>query len=163
MHMEGNLTLRQVFFTHHSSNGIIYDARPMPEEFKDTHKLVLHNTNSGTAVRIYIIDPNEERKFAGRIGDEGIYLSDDGEQGYIGYYDYNLEEDGSVTSRAFYLHPQHRGRGIMKNLLLFIEELAEEGTVYNDHVIANPIIAEVIEDIKSREKGTVNYTVPPTE
>jgi len=51
----------------------------------------------------------------------------------------------------------------MKNLLLFIEELAEEGTVYNDHVIANPIIAEVIEDIKSREKGTVNYTVPPTE
>jgi GNAT superfamily N-acetyltransferase len=151
------MTLKQIYFTHTSSKGVIYNARPMPEEFKNIHVAVLHNTDSGTAIRVYIIDPNEERKFVGKINKQGIYVSDDGEQGYIGYYDYNLEEDGSVTSRAFYIHPQHRGRGIMKDLLLFIEEIAEEGTIYNDHIITNPIISEVVDDIISRGKGAVTY------
>jgi GNAT superfamily N-acetyltransferase len=156
--MEGNLTLTQTFFTHTSDNGLIYDARPMPEEYLNVHQSILHNTNSGIAVRLYIIDPNETRKFANKENDPGVYLSENGEQGYIGYYDYNLEEDGSVTTRLVYIHPQHRGRNISKNLFNFIESIAEEGTIYNNHYIPNESLVKAIEDVLANKKVKLTYT-----
>ena len=156
--MEGNLTLTQTFFTHTSSNGLIYNARPMPEEFLSTHKSVIHNTNSGTAVRLYIIDPNETRKFACRVSDGVIYISEDGEQGYIGYYDYNLEENGSVTTKLVYIHPQHRGKNISKDLFNFIESIAEEGTIYNNHYIPNNSLIRALDDVLENKKVNITYT-----
>jgi len=155
--MEGNLMLRETYFTHDAGDGITFQARPGTEETLATHKFIAHNVDTGLPIRVYIIDANESQKFSARLGEEGIFLSEDGEQGYIGYYDYQIETDQSITSRALYIHPLHRNRGITRKLLLFIESLAEEGIVYNDHIITNPVVTEIVDEIISRGKSTVNY------
>lgn len=155
--MEGDLVLREVYYTHDAGDGLTFNARPGTAETVATHRFVAHKVDTGTPIRVYILDANESRKFSAREGEEGIFLSEDGEQGYIGYYDYQIETDQSITSRALYIHPLHRNRGITRKLLLFIESLAEEGVVYNDHIITNPVITEIVDDIISRGKSTVNY------
>jgi hypothetical protein len=161
--MEANLTLSQIYFTYNSPIGVIYDARPLSEEYVNAHFYVLHNTESGTDIRIHIIDPNEDRKFIQKLPGQGIYISDEGEMGFIGYYDYRLENDGSVTSRAFYLHPLHRNRGIMRDALFYMTNLAEDGTVYNQHLVANRDICNVVDDLidylaENNRDIVINYT-----
>lgn len=143
---------RETYFTHTTSEGIIYEARPMPEEFINSHYV----QSTGTPIRIFIFDINEDRKFITRQGEEGIFLSEDGEKGYIGYYDYYIESDGSITSVSVYVHPFYRKRGIFKNLISFLEDLAEEGTVSN-YIEISKNITNIVDKMISRSKGTVIY------
>lgn len=157
------MTLSQTYFTYNSLLGVIYEARPLSEEYVNAHQQVLHKTNSGTDIRVHILDPNEERKFIQKLPGEGVFLSEEGEQGFIGYYDYRLEDDGTVTSRAFYLHPQHRNRGIMRDVLFYVVGLAEDGTSYNPHLIANKAICDVVDDLiayfaAENRDVVINYT-----
>ena len=157
------MTLSQTYFTNNSPLGVIYEARLLSQEHVAAHSCILHNTDSGTDIRIYIIDPNEDKKFIQKLPGQGIYISDEGEKGFIGYYDYRLEDDGSVTSRAFYLHPLHRNRVIMRDVVFYVINLAEDGTVYNQHIIANRYICNVIDDIidyfaENNRNVVINYT-----
>jgi GNAT superfamily N-acetyltransferase len=161
--METDMTLSQTYFTHNSPLGVIYEAIPLSAEYVAAHTHVLHETNSGTDIRVNILDPNEDRKFIQKLPLPGIYLSEDGEKGLIGYYDYRLEDDGTVTSRAFYIHPQHRNRGIMRDVLFYVVGLAEDGTSYNPHLIANKDICKVVDDLiayfaAENRDVIINYT-----
>ncbi len=143
---------KETYFTHTTSDGIIYEARPMPEEVVGTH----YSQSTGIPIRIFIYDQNEERKFINYNGQEGIFLSNEGEQGYIGYYDYYVESDGSITSVSVYIHPFHRKKGIFKNLIAFLEDFAEEGTVSNFIVISQSI-SGIVDKMIARKSGKVIY------
>jgi GNAT superfamily N-acetyltransferase len=150
--MGKNLMFKETYFTHTTPDGITYQARPMPEEFVGTHQ----PKSTGTPIRIFIYDQNEQKKFITPKGEEGVFLSDEGEQGYIGYYDYYIESDGSITSVSVYIHPFHRKKGIFKNLIAYLEDLAEEGTVSN-FIVVSPSIINIVNKMISRKKGTVIY------
>ena len=145
--------ITKVYFTHTTDDGYIYDARPMPEEFIGTH----HKPASKTCIRLYVIDTNEEKKFIVHKGSKNISLSDEGEKGFVGYYDYQIEDNGTITPQSFYVHPFHRGKGIAKNVLFYIENISEKGTIYDDFVISDPSIVKIVEEIISRNKCIVNY------
>jgi hypothetical protein len=151
--MGKNLMITKVYFTHVTEDGYIYDARPMPQEVIGTH----HRPNTGTPVRLYIIDTKEDRKFKSIPGENGMFISDEGEKGYIGYYDYQVEDDGNITSQSVYIHPFHRNKGIAKNMLFYIESICEEGTISKDHVISSPHLVKVIEKIVSNGKTVIDY------
>ena len=135
---------KETYFTHTTSEGIIYKARPMPEEFIGNNNV----KSSGTPIRVQMIDTNEERKFKTVFGESGVFISDDGEQGYVGYYDYYIESDNSITSGIFYVHPFHRNKGLTKNLIAFLETINEGDLVYNDLYFSNPKVEEVVKDLE---------------
>ena len=145
--------ITKVYYTHTTDDGYIFDARPMPEEFIGTHD----KPSTGTPVRLFVIDTNEERKFNTIPGNFGVFLSDEGEQGYVGFYDYQVEDDGNITSQAMYVHPFHRSKGIARKVLLYIESICEDGTMSNDHVVSNPYLHKVVDEIISRGKKTIIY------
>lgn len=143
--------ITKVYFTHTTDDGYIFDARPMPTEFIGTHD----KPSSGTPIRLFIIDTNEKRKFNTIPGQFGVFLSDEGEQGYIGFYDYQIEDDESITIQGFYVHPFHRNKGIVKKVALYIESICEEGTVYGDFLVVDPRLHRVMNDMIARGKGTI--------
>ena len=143
--------ITKVYFTHTTDDGYIFDARPMPAEFIGTHD----KPSTGTPIRLFIIDTNEERKFATIPGQFGVFLSDEGEQGYVGFYDYQVEDDGNVTSQAMYVHPFHRSKGIARKVLFYIESICEEGTIYRDHVVSDPHIRKIVDELNAMNKVTV--------
>lgn len=154
--MGKNLINKEVFYTHTTPDGIIYDSRPMPEEFIESNIV----QSSGTAIRLRIIDPSEERKFKAIPGQMGIYLSDDGEQGYVGYYDCYLESDGSFTSGIFYVHPFHRNKGLIKDLIAFlesnfVEDVNQEDIVYNHLGYMDKNVGRIAEETIARSEGKV--------
>ena len=154
--MGKNLINKDIFYTHTTPDGIIYDSRPMPIEFIETNVV----QSSGTAIRLRIIDPSEERKFKAIPGETGVYMSDDGEQGYIGYYDCYLESDGSFTSGMFYVHPFHRNKGLIKNLIAFlesnfIEDVNQGDIVYNHLVYSDKNVEKIAEETIARSEGKV--------
>ena len=128
----------------------------MPEEFIESNIV----QSSGTAIRLRIIDPNEERKFKAIPGETGVYLSDDGEQGYVGYYDCYLESDGSFTSGIFYVHPFHRNKGLIKDLIAFlesnfVEDVNQEDIVYNHLGYMDKNVGRIAEETIARSEGKV--------
>ena len=154
--MGKNLINKEIFYTHTTPDGIIYDSRPMPEEFIESNIV----QSSGTAIRLRIIDPSEERKFKAIPGQMGIYLSDDGEQGYVGYYDCYLESDGSFTSGIFYVHPFHRNKGLIKNLIAFlesnfVEDVNQEDIVYNHLGYMDKNVEKIAKETIARSEGKV--------
>ena len=148
--------ITKLYFTHTTDDGYIFDARPMPAEFIGTHD----KPATGTPIRLFVIDTNEERKFDTIPGEFGIFLSDKGEKGYVGFYDYQVEDDGNVTSQAFYVHPFHRNKGIARKVLLYIENICEEGTTFRDHIVSDPHIQKIVDEIIARNKGTVLMRKP---
>lgn len=136
---------KEVYFTHKTTDGITYQARPMPEEFIDNNVV----KSSGTPVRVYMIDANEKRKFSTEPSTTGVFISEDGEQGYVGYYDYYIETDNSITSGMFYVHPFHRNRGLVKDLITFLETINEGDIVYNSLSFGNPHVAQVVSEVES--------------
>jgi GNAT superfamily N-acetyltransferase len=151
--MGKSLMITKTYFTHTTDDGYIFDARPMPEEFIGTHD----KPSTGTPIRLFVIDTNEEKKFATIPGQIGIFLSDEGEKGYVGFYDYQVEDDGNITSQAMYIHPFHRNKGIAKKVLFYIESICEDGTVSNDHVVSSPYLHKIVDEIISRGKKTIIY------
>jgi GNAT superfamily N-acetyltransferase len=149
--MGKNLMITKVYFTHTTDDGYIFDARPMPEEFIGTH----NKPSTGTPIRLFVIDTNEERKFNTIPGQFGVFLSDNGEQGYVGFYDYQVEDDGNITSQGFYVHPFHRNKGIAKKVLMYIESICEEGTISRDHVVTSPYLHKIVDEMIARGKGTI--------
>ena len=154
--MGKSLINKDIFYTHTTPDGIIYDSRPMPEEFIESNIV----QSSGTAIRLRIIDPSEERKFKAIPGQMGIYLSDDGEQGYVGYYDCYLESDGSFTSGIFYVHPFHRNKGLIKDLIAFlesnfVEDVNQEDIVYNHLGYMDKNVGRIAEETIARSEGKV--------
>jgi GNAT superfamily N-acetyltransferase len=159
--MGKNLINKDIFYTHTTADGIIYDSRPMPQEFIESNIV----QSSGTAIRLRIIDPSEERKFKAIPGETGVYISDDGEQGYIGYYDCYLESDGSFTSGMFYVHPFHRNKGIVKNLIAFLESnflegLNEGDVVFNISGYSDKNVEKIAEETIDRSEGKVVVREP---
>jgi GNAT superfamily N-acetyltransferase len=144
--------ITKVYFTHTTDDGYIFDARPMPEEFIGTH----NKPSTGIPIRLFIIDTNEKRKFNTIPGEFGVFLSDEGEEGYIGFHDYQIEDDGSVTIQGFYVHPFHRSKGIVKKVAFYIESICEEGTVYGDFLVVHPHLHKVMDEIIARGKGTIH-------
>lgn len=136
---------KEIYFTHVTSNGITYEARPMPKEFIGSNGI----KSSGTPIRVYMIDINEERKFKEFPNEIGIFMSDEGKQGYVGYYDYYIESDNSVTSGMFYVHPFHRNRGLVKDLITFLETINEGDIVYNSLSFGSPYVAQVVSEVES--------------
>lgn len=142
---------KEIYFTHTTPDGITYQARPMPEEFIGNNNV----KSSGTAIRVYMIDTKEERKFKTIPGETGVFISDEGEKGYVGYYDFYVESDNSITSGIFYIHPFHRKRGLTKNLISFLESINEGDLIYNDLYYSDPNVAKVVkefEDIQTTDK-----------
>lgn len=136
---------KEIYFTHTTSNGIIYEARPMPQEFVQNNVV----QSSGTAIRVYMIDTNEERKFLTQPNTTGVFISDDGEQGYVGYYDYYIESDNSITSGIFYVHPFHRNKGLVKDLVTFLETINEGDIIYNNLSFGSTYVAQIVSEVES--------------
>jgi hypothetical protein len=151
--MDRGIMSTEAYFTHTTDDGIIYDARPLPVEFYS----LAHKPVEGTPIRVYIIDPNEERKFSNREGSRGIYLSDDGEQGLVGYYDYQIYENGDIQSQNLYIHPFHRNKGHARNLLNYVESILVDGAVSRDHIIESPYLHKVVDRINERGKVFADY------
>lgn len=151
--------ITKVYFTHTTDDGYIFDARPMPEEFIGTHD----KPATGTPIRLFVIDTNEERKFKTIPGEFGIFLSDEGEKGYVGFYDYQVEDDGNITSQAFYVHPFHRNKGIARKVLFYIESICEEGTISKDHVVTDPHLHKIVDELIARGKGTILMRKPESK
>jgi hypothetical protein len=149
--MGKSLMITKVYHTHTTDDGYIFDVRPMPEHQSDTHGAPI----TGTPVRLFVIDTNEKRKFATIPHEYGVFLSDEGEQGYIGFYDYQVEDDGNITSQAMYIHPFHRNKGIAKKVLFYIESICEEGTISKDHLVTNPYLHKIVDELNVRGKGTI--------
>jgi GNAT superfamily N-acetyltransferase len=154
--MGNSLMITKVFFTHTTDDGYIFDARPMPEESIGTHD----KPSTGTPIRLFVIDTNEERKFNTIPGQSGIFLSDEGEKGYVVFYDYQVEDDGNITSQAMYVHPFHRNKGIARKVLFYIESICEEGTISNDHIVADPHLHKIVDELIARGKGTILMRKP---
>jgi GNAT superfamily N-acetyltransferase len=131
----------------------------MPEEFIGTHD----KPSTGTPIRLFVIDTNEERRFNTIPGEIGIFMSDDGEKGYIGYHDYQIEDDGNVTPQGMYIHPFHRRKGIAKKILLHIESISEEGTIFREHTLVDLSLHNRADEANARGKITVIYTKPTVQ
>jgi len=140
--MGKNLMFKEIYFSHTTSDGIIYEARPMPEEFIGNNNV----KSFGTPIRVYMIDTNEERKFKDVIGETGVFISDEGEQGYVGYYDFYVESDNTITSGIFYVHPFHRKRGLTKNLIGYLESINEGDLIYNKLHYSDSNVAKVVQE-----------------
>ena len=143
--------ITKVYFTHTTDDGYIFDARPMPEHQSDRHGAPI----TGTPIRLFFIDTNEERKFATIPHEYGVFLSDEGEQGYIGFFDYQVEDDGNITPQAMYVHPFHRNKNVAKKVLFYIESICEEGTISKDQLVTSPYLNNILDEIRSRGKGTI--------
>jgi hypothetical protein len=149
--MGKNLMITKVYYTHTTDDGYIFDARPMPEEFISRYG----KSSTGTPVRVFIIDTNEERKFKTIPNDFGVFLSDEGEQGYIGYFDYQIEDDKNITYYALYIHPFHRNKDIARKVFLHTESICEEGTVFNNGSISSAYLYSIVDEINARNKVTI--------
>ncbi len=143
--------ITKIYFTHTTDDGYIFDARPMPEHQSDRHASPI----TGTPIRLFIIDTNEERKFNTIPNQFGIFLSDEGEKGYVGFYDYQVEDDGNITSQGMYIHPFHRKKGIARKVLFYIESICEEGTISRDHLIVDPHLHKIVDEIIAMNKHTI--------
>lgn len=157
--MGESLVITQVYFTHTTDDGYIFDARPMPAEFIGTH----NKPATGTPIRLYIIDTNEERKFNTIPGELGIFMSDDGEKGYIGYYDYQIEDDGNVTPQGMYIHPFHRRKGITRKVLFYTESISEQGTIFKEHILVDTSMHNIVDELNAKGKITVIYVKPTVQ
>jgi len=149
--MGKSLMITKIFFTHTTDDGYIFDARPMPEHQSDRHGAPI----TGTPIRLFIIDTNEERKFATIPHEYGLFLSAEGEKGYVGFYDYQVEDDGNITSQAMYVHPFHRSKGIARKVLFYIESICEEGTISKDHLVTNAHLHKIVDELIAMNKHTI--------
>lgn len=153
--MGKSLVFKETYFTHETADGTVYEARPMPVEFIDPNKVL----DGSTGIRVYMIDKNEKRKFINIPKEVGVFMSDEGEQGYVGYYDYYIESDNSVTSGMFYVHPFHRNRGLVRNLITFLEAINEGKIIYNNLSFSNLHVARVVNEV-DKSNAIVRRDIP---
>ena len=142
-----------VYFKQSYDDKITLEARPASEISIKNHL----TKSNGIPIRLYVLDANEERKFIDKLGRNGVFLSDQGEQGFIGYYDYCIEDDDTITSQMMYIHPFHRNRSIANRLMNCIEENLTQGSTFNELIAASPYIASEIDRINQNGKIIVNY------
>jgi hypothetical protein len=54
-----------------------------------------------------------------------------------------------------YVHPFHRNKDVAKKVLFYIESICEEGTISKDQLVTSPYLNNILDEIRSRGKGTI--------
>jgi len=125
----------------------------MPNEYIGKYKV----TSKGIPIRLKVYDPKEEQKFYIPEGKNTLKLSTDdtGETGLVAYFDYYLEKDGSIITGYLQVHPFHKNKKILTNILDFFETVIPSVALLEINEVSSEYVWKAIEKLK-----TLNTIVP---
>lgn len=118
----------------------------MPSDYIGKYNI----TSKGIPVRLKVYDPKETQKFYIPKGRSNLKLSnnDISETGFVAYFDYYLEEDGSITTGYAFVHPFHKNKKILANIGLFFETVIPSTASLEISEISSEYVYKVVEKLK---------------
>jgi len=108
-------------------NGIIISEVDMPSDVANTHDIGVF----GAPRRIQAHNPQDHRKFKVDVESYKIKQDETGDEGFIGYLDFYVGDNGDSNVGFTYLYPEYRGKGISREMTDYLEIITPEGAKLN--------------------------------
>ena len=145
---------RESLESHTDNQGRLYIETLMPENFVGKHNV---NT-SGLPIRLKVYDFKEQQQFYVHETKYNLKVSDsNGEISFVAYFDYYLENDGSITTGLLHVHPFHKNKKILTNVLNFFEKVIPASAYLNINEIGNKYCYSPLKKIDANKSFKINY------
>lgn len=134
-------------------NGIIVSEIDMPDDVANTHGISVF----GAPRRIQAHNPQDHRKFKVDAESYKIKQDENGDEGFIGYLDFYVGDNGDSNVGFTYLYPEYRGKGISREMTDYLEIITPEDAKLNVGDTKDEKIYYMSHKHNSENPGRVDY------
>ena len=125
----------------------------MPSDVANTHDIGVF----GVPRRIQVHNPQDHRKFNVDVESYKIKQDENGDEGFIGYLDFYIGDNGDSNFGFSYTYPEYRGKGIFREMTDYLEIITPEGAKLNAGYVIEEKSYYMAHKHNNENPGRVDY------